>query len=250
VERITGEPAFRRERLFEHVPAPRWTALAVVTVIAFAAIGMTPDPRAAIPAQAHVTGASAASIASGGGTRAAGAGAAFLAGDVLTVAPGGRAVLAVGTSEVRLAGGTTVELDRVAPTEVAVVQRTGRGWYRVDVGAGVSFTVRTASVVWTAHRAAFDLLRSAPGDPDDSVAVVAVQGSVAFRGPDLDGSLVEGRRAAVTLGGDLPDVAIGTAGSADLADGWLVENAGLDRDQGLPLGILTDVPADGTVTIP
>ena len=234
---------------FDHVGAPRWTALGVVAMLAFVAIGMTADPAIRVPTQAHVTGASAASISGGAGSRSAAQGTAVAPGEALVIEPGGRATLVIGTAEIRLAGGSTVELERVDAAGAVLVLRAGRAWFRVDAGEP-SLTVRTGGVRWTAGGAAFDLVRGGTAGGADTIAVVVVQGSLAFGGPGLEGSLAEGRRAVVTPGGELPDLAIVSARPGDLADAWLLQNAALDRDQGRPLGILAGEPGEDAVTTP
>jgi hypothetical protein len=237
-----------RSRRFDRLGAPRWTALGVVATLAFVAIGMTADPATRVPTQAHVTSSSAASISGGATSRVAGAGTAVMPGEALVTEPRGRATLVIGTAEIRLAGGSTIELERLDGARVLLVQRAGRAWFRVG-GGGTSLTVRTGGVTWAAEAAAFDLLRGGTAGAD-TVAIVVVEGSVAFDGRGLDGSLGEGRRGVVRPGGDMPDLAIGSARPDDLADAWLLQNAALDRDQGRPLGILADRPREGSVTTP
>ena len=63
------------------------------------------------------------------------AGTALQAGDTVTVSSQGSAVLGLGESRVRLAGGSAVHLDRVDAAGVTVAQLAGRVYYRV-VSAG------------------------------------------------------------------------------------------------------------------
>jgi hypothetical protein len=226
-----------RSSLFDQLAAPRWTALTAAAVIVFAAIGLTTDRVVPVPPGAHVAAASAASIRHGGSERAAAAGATIGAGDTVAVAAGGEAILVIGGSEARLDGGATVELDRLDSRGIELIQLTGHAYHRVDVPSGASYLVRTASITWTAQGTAFDVDREVV-DGAEQVTVLAVQHAVGIEGPDLTGSVLEGRRAVVRLGGELPDVAIGDADVASLHDPWLIANARRDRDEGRPLGIL------------
>jgi hypothetical protein len=250
--RATPARATAVPRAFDRLGAPRWTALAVVAMLAFVAIARDAGPATRVPPQAHVTTAGAASIIGVGGSRAAAAGAALLAGDVLVVDPGGRAAVAIGGAELRLAGGAAIELERLGAGEAVLVQMAGRAWFRADT-SGPSLIVRSGGMTWTASDATFDVVRGvaaggARGGPD---VVLVVRGSIAFHAADLDGSISQGRRATVTDTGNLPDTRFTTAAPGDLADPWLAENAALDRDQGRPVGILAGVPAGkAVVTIP
>ena len=226
-----------RSSLFDQLAAPRWTALTAAAVIVFAAIGLTTDRVVPVPPQAHVAAASSASIRHAGSERAAAPGATIGAGDTVAVAAGGEAILVIGGSEARLDGGATVELDRLDSGGIELIQLTGHAYHRVDVPSGASYIVRTASITWTAQGTAFDVDREVV-DGGEQVTVLAVQHAVAMAGPDLTGSVLEGRRAVVRLGGELPDVAIGDADAASLHDPWLIANARRDLDEGRPLGIL------------
>jgi hypothetical protein len=226
--------------LFDHLAAPRWTALAAAAVIVFAAIGVTTDRVVPVAPQAHVASASGATIRHDGTDRAATAGATIAAGDTVTVGSGGQAVLAVGESEARLGSDASVEVDRLATDGIELVQLAGRVYHRVDVPTGASYVVRTASVSWTATGTAFDVDRELASG-GERVTVLAVQHAITIQGPDLTGSLLEGRRAVVQLGGELPEVTIGDAAPGTLDDPWLVSNARRDREQGLPLGILAQL---------
>jgi hypothetical protein len=250
-----GTPSSRtddRRAPFARLGAPRWTALGVVTTLAFVAIGMTAEPTPRPTAQAHLTSGAGVAISGVAGDRPGAPGAGIVPGDALVVAPGGGAVVTAGTAEIRLGGGAVLALDRIDAGEVTVVQRAGRAWIRIGGENGASLvTVRTGGVTWTARAAAFDLARTPAADgAGGTVSLVVVQGSVALHGPDVEATIPEGRRSVVTLGGDAPDVSIGSAQSADLGDPWLVRNAALDRDQGRPLGVLADLVGSPAVTIP
>ncbi|HET7030320.1 MAG TPA: hypothetical protein VFI34_07400 [Candidatus Limnocylindrales bacterium] len=230
-------------RLFDRVAAPRWTALTAASILAFAAIGMTTPPVAPAAPQAHLVGVVGVTLTHAGHAGAARIGSPVVRDDRVSVAAGGAATLVIGPSEIRLAGGASIEIERIDPDEVAIIQRAGRAWYRVAPATAGSFTVRAATVSWTTGAAAFDLARVALGGGRERLTTVAIEGSLRFDGPDLAGSLAEGRRASVTVGDELPDIAIGDVTRVDLADPWLVENARLDAEGGRPLGIFSGLPA-------
>jgi hypothetical protein len=227
--------------LFGQLAAPRWTALAAATVIVFASIGLTQGSSHALAPQAHLASTTATTIRRDGEVRSAVDGAAVEIGDVVSVAAGGEAVLVIGTSEARLQGGAAIQLDRLDPGSVALVQLAGRVYHRVDGPAGPAYIVRTASVTWTAQGAAFDVRREPLPGGGESATLLAVEGALAVEAADFRGSIVAGRRAVIRLDAATPDVAIGPIETAAVDDAWLAENARRDRDQGRPLGILETV---------
>lgn len=249
-----ASPTDRRRGPFERLGAPRWTALGVVATLAFGAIGMTAQPTTRAAAQVHVTSAAGAAISGAAGDRPAAPGAALVPGEALIVTPDGSAAVTAGTAEVRLASGGAIALDRIDASELAVVQRAGRAWFRVEAGnAAPLVTIRTGGLTWTSRSAAFDLVRTpAVADGEDgTVTLVVIEGAVALHGPDLEATITEGRRCVVALGGDSPDISIGAARPEDLADPWLLRNAALDRDQGRPVGTLAGPgTASSAVTSP
>ena len=226
-----------RSTLFDELAAPRWTALAAAALIVFAAVGLATDRVTANVPEARIASAAGASIVHGGAARAASAGATLAVGDVVRVADGGEAIVTIDASEARLGPGASIEVDEVDASAIELVQLSGRVYHRVDVPAGQTYALRTASVRWTAHGTAFDVERTALGGTE-RITVLAVQHTIAIDGPDLDGSLTEGRRAVVILGGASPDVHLGEVDGSTLADPWLVANADRDRAEGRPLGIL------------
>lgn len=227
-----------RSALFDQLAAPRWTALAAAAVIVFAAVGLATDRVTPNVPMARIASATGASIVHGGAVRAAAAGAPLAVGDVVRVADGGDATVTIDASEARLGPGASIELDEVDASRIELVQLGGRVYHRVDVPAGQTYAVRTASITWTARGTAFDVERTALGAGTERVTVLAVQHSIAIDGPDLDGSLSEGRRAVVVLSGASPDVHLGEVDGSTLADPWLVVNAERDRAEGRSLGIL------------
>ena len=231
-------PAPAVPSLFGQLAAPRWTALAAATIIVFASIGLTQGSSHAVAPQAHLASTTGTTVRHDGTVRSAGDGSAVETGDVVSVAAGGEAVLVIGTSEARLGGGAAIQVDRLDPGGVTLVQLGGRVYHRVDGAAGPTYVVRTASVTWTARGAAFDVRREALPGGGESVTVLAVEGALAVEAADLTGTVVAGRRALIRLDAATPDVAIGPIEAGSVDDAWLAENARRDRDQGRPLGIL------------
>jgi hypothetical protein len=214
-------------------------------VIVFAAFGLSVSRLA--PVAPRIASAVGATVSHDGLVRTAAAGGPLLVGDTVSVGDGGSATLQFGASEARLAAGAIVRIGRVDAEGIGLGQLAGRVYHRVDVPTGTSYVVTTASIAWTAHGTAFDLDREplASGH-SEQVTLTAVQHAVDLHGPDVDGTVGEGRRAVVILGGETPDVATTAVPGAALSDPWLIANGRLDLAQGRPLGILATLDlADG-----
>ena len=172
------------------------------------------------------------------------AGTALQVGDTVTVASRGSAVLGLGDSQVRLAGGSAVHLDRVDAAGVTVAQLAGRAYYRVTTDAHAPFAVTTGPVTWTATGTAFDTDRepvaTGQGSGQERVTLLAIQDAVAASGPGFDTSVPQGERAVVYIGAATPTVApaLDAIPASALADPWLQANGAADLATGLPLGVL------------
>ncbi len=227
-------------RLFDQVAAPRWTALAAAAVIVFAAFGLSASRL--VPIAPRIASAVGATVSHDGLVRTAAAGGPLLVGDTVSVGDGGSATLQFGASEARLAAGAVVRIGRVDADGIGLGQLAGRVYHRVDVPTGTSYVVTTASIAWTARGTAFDLDREPlTTGRSEQVTLTAIQHAVDLHGPDVDGTVGEGRRAVVILGGETPDVATTAVPGAALTDPWLIANGRLDLAQARPLGILATV---------
>ena len=244
---VTATPRIQW-RLFDQVAAPRWTALAAAAVIVFAAFGLSASRLA--PVAPRIASAVGATVSHDGLVRTAAAGGPLLVGDTVLVGDGGSATLQFGASEARLAAGAIVRIGRVDAEGIGLGQLAGRVYHRVDVATGTSYVVTTASIAWTAHGTAFDLDREplASGH-SERVTLTAIQHAVDLHGPDVDGTVGEGRQAVVILGGETPDVSTTAVPGTALMDPWLIANGRRDLAQGRPLGILATLDlADGDPT--
>ena len=162
----------------------------------------------------------------------------------MTVSSQGSAVLGLGDSRVRLAGGSAVHLDRVDAAGITVAQLAGRAYYRVITAAHAPFAVTTGPVTWTATGTAFDTDRepvaTGQGSGQERVTLLAIQDAVAASGPGFDTSVPQGERAVVYIGAATPTVApaLDAIPASALADPWLQANGAADLAAGLPLGVL------------
>lgn len=198
----------------------------------------TPGPLAATVVQA--SGATATRL---GAPITLGAGTALQVGDTVTVATQGSAVLRLGQSLVRLAGGAAVHLDRVDAAGVTVAQLGGRAYYRDVATADAPFVVRTGPVAWTATGTAFDADRApvaaGQGSGQERVTVLAIQDAVTASGPGFDTTVSQGERAVLFIGAATPTAApaLDAIPGSALADPWLQANGAADLASGFPLGI-------------
>ena len=193
---------------------------------------------------ATVVQASGATVTRMGGPIQLTPGMALQAGDTITVPTQGSAVLGLGPSLVRLAGGSAVHLDRVDAAGITVAQLSGRVYYRDVPAAHAPFLVTTGPVTWAAGGTAFDTDRepvaAGQGSGQERVTLLAIQDAVTASGPGFDTPVPQGDRAVVYIGAATPTAAPvldGVPASA-LADPWLQANGAADLAAGLPLGIL------------
>ena len=223
----------------------RLVALLVVVAILVGATAfasgrlMPPDTLAATVVEA--SGATATRL---GEPVVLAAGTTLQAGDTVTVSSQGSAVLRLGDSRVRLAGGSAVHLDRVDAAGVSVAQLAGRAYYRDVSAAHAPFVVTTGPVTWTATGTAFDTDRepvaAGQGSGQERVTLLAIQDGVTASGPGFDTSVPQGDRAVVYIGAATPTVApaLDAVPASALADPWLQANGAADLAAGFPLGIL------------
>ena len=231
---LSADGPLRRTSLI--LPAPRWTALAASALIALSVVGFGIDRLPAVPPVQAASASDAILIRDGLRERLR-AGAALRPGDEIRVESDGAAVLDVGAGQARLLGGAGLRIDVVAVDRIVLAQLEGRVFHRVVVPPGQTYTVRTASVEWTASGTAFDIdLETVDGV--EQAAVAALQHDVILSGPGLRTRLGEGQRAVTRLAGADVDVSIDEIDGRSLADPWLVSNARTDQALGNPLGVL------------
>ena len=223
----------------------RLVALLVVVALVIGATAyasgrlLTPGTLSAIVVEA--SGATATRV---GAPIQLAAGTALQPGDTVTVSAQGSAVLGLGASRVRLAGGSAVHLDRVDAAGITVAQLAGRVYYRVVSAAHAPFLVTTGPVTWTATGTAFDTDRepvaAGQGSGQERVTLLAIQDAVTASGPGFETSVPQGDRAVVYIGAATPTVApaLDAVPASALADPWLQANGTADLAAGLPVGIL------------
>jgi hypothetical protein len=242
------------------VPAPprprtgrtrRWAVLgrlAVLLVVGAVLIGAATyasgrltTPTALIATVVDATGATATRV---GAPIQLTAGTVLQVGDTVTVSSPGHAVLALGASRVRMAGGSAVHLERLDGAGIGVSQLAGQVYYRVAPADHAPFHVTTGPVVWTAAGTAFDTDREpvavGQGSGQERVTLLALQDAVTATGPGFDTTVPQGDRAIVYIGAASPTVApaLDAVPASALLDPWLQANGLLDQAAGLPLGIL------------
>ena len=167
------------------------------------------------------------------------AGTVLAAGDLIETSPTGRVTLALAGGAVRLAGGATCASTRSTPTVVGLTQTAGRAWHRVGVDAG-TYRVRTADVTWTATGPR-SISIAGPTARGDGVRAIGIEHDVQIDGPDLRADSARGRRRRHRDRWRVsPDVDLGDATAADLADRWLRSNAEEDLARGWDVGIFRD----------
>jgi hypothetical protein len=237
--RAVLRPGVRWQRPAHVMPA-RWVAIGLAASLAIASllygsVFVFPN-RPTATAQMAVN----ATLLRGGATTALAAGAELREGDEIKVGNGGLAVLNLGTSFVRMAPDSSLQLDSLEVDHLVVDQLEGRAYHRVSVDDSGDYTVVTASVKWTARGTAFDLNRYPTEFGGEEVRGLALLHGLDVAGPDVDASLYQGQSAIVVLrdGEPLGDATIGQIGSQTLKDAWLVQNAQLDHLAGLDLGEL------------
>jgi hypothetical protein len=233
------------------LPAPRWTALAIAAVVLVAVVGLGPTRLPTGPADLRAGDVSTATLSRDGVTSDLTPSEALRAGDLITTGPGGFATLELGASRVRLDGGTALRLVAATTARVELDQSAGRAWHRVG-GPGVSYTVHTAEVSWTADGTAFDLrLETDPSNGGAWVRGIGIEHDVAITGPNLTAMLDEGAVARIRLGrqaGSVADVALRPVTGADLRDPWLIDNAKRDARLGFDPGVLDGWLAEASPT--
>jgi hypothetical protein len=241
-----GRPTALRPSVSWRNPArlQRWAAVgAAAAIFAAAFLYGSNYLWPAVKPTATAGEAVGATLVRGGTTSALTAGSELREGDEIRVADEGRAYVTIGSSQVRLAGGADVRLERLDPNHVLLNQLAGRVYHRAVVPAGGDYRVETAMVTWTAGGGAFDLNRhEASGGVGEEVVGLLLQNGLSILPAKLD--LQQGVSVTILLGvGGAPtgSPVVGPISAEALASLWLVENAYLDAHLGLPLGLLADV---------
>ena len=231
-----------------HIPTralpSRWIGAGLAASVAVAALiygsGAFWSPRTT----ATTDDALSAVVIRGGHSIALVPGAELRENDEIRVAVDGRATLQLGSSYVRMAGGSDVQLKSLDPSHLVVNQVAGRVYHRVVVPAGGDYQVATASVTWKAVGTAFDIDRQFTAGGGEQVRGLALYDGLDVTGPNLNDVLAEGSSATLVLrpdGAPAGSPAIAPITSQALADAWLIGNAGLDAHLGLPLGRLASL---------
>ena len=242
--RITALKPSMRWHIPTRVMPSRWIGAGLAASIALASLlygsGVFWPARTSATADEAVS----ATLVRGGATSALASGMDLREGDEIRVTSAGRATLRLGGSYVRMAGGADVQLKSLDPNHVVVSQIAGRVYHRVQVAAGGDYQVATATVAWKAIGTAFDLNRYFTAGGGEQVRGLALYDGLDVHGPGLQDSLAEGTSATVVLspdGSPAGSPVIEPITAAMLADDWLIGNAGLDAQLGLPLGRLASV---------
>ncbi len=239
------EPKAPRRRIRGPHIAGKWVvaALSAVVVVAVAAYGIQLFMTPAIAGATAPEAVSATLIRDGARTTLT-TYQSLKVGDEIQVAAGGHVSLTINDSRLRLAAAADLKLVSLAQGHIVVDQLAGEVYYRVSVPAGGDYSVTTGSVTWVAHGTAFDVSRSprasAAGDEVVALALVdgfEIQGAEAGRTQQLK----EGMSATVQLtstGASDGQTVTGVIPAAVLANAWISENANLDAQQELPMGVL------------
>ena len=190
------------------LPAPRWTAMGIAAALVLSVIGFSANQLLPTPPHASAAFAAATALVREGLRTPLATGTELRSGDEIRVDDHGRATIAIGGSEARMAGGAELRIGLVSADQIILVQLDGRVFHRVVADPDTAYTVETASLDWTAHGTAFDLDREVDGS-SEVVTLTAVQHAVQLSGTNLRATVDEGRRAVVRLGGNDEDVDIG-----------------------------------------
>lgn len=218
---------------------PRWSILSAAAALIIALLGWQATAFLPVPAASRVTSAAGAELVRDGATTALAAGAALRVGDEVRVGTGGSAVLQIGDSHVRLAGGADLRLRNIDQLSVDLEQVAGRIWHRVSVPAAGRYVVTTAGVTWTARGTAFDLDRTgATSSSGDMAHELSVQHGVTASGAGLLVTVEEGHGATVVLGEPPSIETTPVDAAAAAADPWVRANAAGDLALGLSVGVL------------
>jgi hypothetical protein len=255
--RVTALKPSMRWHIPTRVMPSRWIGAGLAASIALASLlygsGVFWPARTSATADEAVS----AMLVRGGSTRALTSGMELREGDEIRVTSAGRVTLRLGGSYVRMAGGADMQLKSLDPNHVVVSQIAGRVYHRVEVAAGGDYQVATAAVTWKAVGTAFDLNRYFTAGGGEQVRGLALYDGVDVHGPGLQDNLAEGTSATIVLSPDGSPVGspvIEPITAAMLADDWLIGNAGLDAQLGLPLGrlaaVLSPEPTDSQTVAP
>jgi len=134
--------------------------------------------------------------------------------------------------------------EQIDPGNIVLDQLAGEVYHRVSLPTGGEYSVKTGSVTWLAHGTVFDLDRYArtigTGDEVTGLALVnnfEIEGAII--GHTL--GLSQGGSATIELTSDGTadgQPVTGTISAEALTQSWILQNASLDAQLGLPMGIL------------
>ncbi|HEX7490989.1 MAG TPA: hypothetical protein VF337_04740 [Candidatus Limnocylindrales bacterium] len=234
-----------------HIPTrvmpSRWIAVGLAASVAavslFYGSGLVFTNRATNRTVDIAADASTATLVRGSAVVALTSGAELQQGDEIKVGPTGRATLQFGHTYVRMDAGSDVKLVSLDPDHTIVSQVSGRVYHRVSAPDGGDYAVQTDSVTWKAEGTALDLNRSLIGGGEQVVGM-ALYDDVSITAPQIDATLNQGNTATVALTSDgavAGSPIISTTTELALLDDWLIANAGIDSQLGLPLGQLAAV---------
>jgi hypothetical protein len=243
----TGSPTRLRPairwRVRRQATRSRWVGLGVAAtlIVGLLAAGTLLLRPAEVPVRADQ--AVVATLLRGGSTSTLTPGTTLAKGDEVRVGPGGLAYLTIASNQVRLDAGADVRLDSLEPTAIVIDQLAGRVYHRVLLPRGGTYTVVTGDVDWKAVGTAFDLDRLATPS-GEQVLGLALQHDLQVAAPGYYGNVPQGSSAVFALNASGSAAGAPTTGSIavqSLWSPWLIENAQLDAQLGLPLGELAEV---------
>jgi hypothetical protein len=221
----------------------RWVGLGVAAtlIVGLLAAGTLLLRPEEVPVRADQ--AVAATLLRGGSSSTLTPGTTLAQGDEVRVGPGGLAYLTVASNHVRLDAGADVRLDSLEPTAIVIDQLAGRVYHRVLLPRGGTYSVVTGDVDWKAVGTAFDLDRLATAS-GEQVLGLALQHDLQVAAPGYYGNVPQGSSAVFALDASGSAAGAPTTGSIALQSlwsPWLIANAQLDAQLGLPLGELAEV---------
>jgi len=235
-------PSVRLRPSGQSVPS-RWLGLGVAATLLVGLLAVGSIVLRPAEASSTADQAVAATLVRNGTETALTSGTVLVQGDEIHVGQGGLAYLNLASNRVRLDGGAVVRLDSLDPMATQVDQLAGRVYHRVLVPAGGTYTVVTGDVTWKAVGTAFDLDRLASATGEE-VLGLALQHDLQVAAPGYYGAVQEGSSAVFMLNSSGAASGAPTTSAIDvqsLVNPWLVANAQLDSQLGLPLGELAQV---------
>jgi hypothetical protein len=249
-ERLMPRMALRSN--LRHTPSWAFAIAAglIIGIIALAAGRSLFTP--AVPPASRTVDAAGATLIRNGQSIDLAAGIAIQAGDEIRTTADGHAIVALGNSRARLAGGSDLIVTAITASDIALEQVAGRVYHRVWVPAGGSYVVTTAGVSWTAHGTAFDLDRESVPGGGSHLKLLTIENAVIVNAPDISVTVPQGRVAEIVVGvgTDAPNLSTGPQSADVLSDPWLADNAGRDVADGFDPGVLATVAVTGANATP